>query len=231
METEIIEFDDVNTKFDFGALFVYLTSDLTIERKWQSKQSIPKKYAPKAVVSTNYTIKGIGDGFERRKHEVEISSYFTPDYQPFDEYGKRFFEQWDTIEWNKFDSMMIDILQDFLKTGLIQHAHKNLEIRRLSDMTSMEFVEFIEDYLHDEIIERLKLIKHAEHVNNDAKFDVKNLFYIYQNEYDQDISTQKQFVRWLAIFANIFGYKRHKGHSMNTKYVWFTKKERRNEHE
>jgi hypothetical protein len=224
-ETELVEFDDAKKNFDFDGLFVYLTGDFTIEKKWQPKFIIPREYAPKAVITTNHTIQGVGGSYERRKHEIEFTDYFNQEHQPSDEYGHRFFYDWDKHQWNQFYTLMIQYTQRYLETGLVSYEHMNVSERRLFDHTCEEFVEFVRDYLDDDVNFRYEQIQHHDHVPYDLRFVVRDLYNFYRDTYDPDISSQSRFSRWVNIYAKINGWKREKSHSNGQTTIWFIKKE------
>ena len=85
-DTQVLVFDDVRKNFAFEQLFSLITEGITLEKKNKDAIHIPVSRSPKLVITTNYTIGGIGGSFERRKFEVEFSSYFGAHRTPFDEF-------------------------------------------------------------------------------------------------------------------------------------------------
>jgi hypothetical protein len=55
------------------------------------------------------------------------------------------FEEWDEIEWARFDHFMINCLQYYLENGLVKYELKNLKIRKLRNNTAPEFVQWMDD--------------------------------------------------------------------------------------
>ena len=76
-DCQVLVFDDVKKNFSFESLFCVITEGIT-EYKGQDAIKIPVEHSPKILITTNYTIGGIGGSFERRKMEVEISTILTP---------------------------------------------------------------------------------------------------------------------------------------------------------
>lgn len=142
-DTQVISFDDVNKGFDFERLFSAITEGITIEKKNKDAIRIPFKFSPKIVITTNYTIRGRGNSFMRRKFEVELKQFYTKDFTPVDEFGKRLFDEWDADEWCSFDNYMVNNLQRYLSTGLVQSVSSNTAIKRLSADTCHEFIEWV----------------------------------------------------------------------------------------
>lgn len=142
-DTQVISFDDVKKAFEFERLFSAITEGITIEKKNKDAIRIPFKFSPKIVITTNYTIRGRGNSFNRRKFEVELKQYYTKDFTPVDDFGKRLFDEWNDDEWCSFDNYMINTLQRYLYTGLIEAESSNTQIKKLAADTCHEFVEWL----------------------------------------------------------------------------------------
>ena len=144
-DTQVLVFDDVKKNFAFENLFSLVTEGITLEKKNKDAIKMPIQKSPKIVITTNYTIGGVGASFERRKFEIELSSHFGIDHTPLDEFGSMMFEGWDDMEWSKFDNFMISCLQYYLDHGLVSHQYQNLEVRKFIKATSFEFYEWCMD--------------------------------------------------------------------------------------
>lgn len=142
-DTQLVSFDDVKKNFNFERLFSAITEGLTIERKNKTAIRIPFKFSPKIIITTNYAIRGRGNSFARRKWELEFKQFYNKDFTPVDEFGKRFFDEWNEDEWCSFDNYMINNLSSYFRTGLVSAEFKNVEIRRLGQETCHEFIEFV----------------------------------------------------------------------------------------
>ena len=103
---KVVIFDDVQPNFKFEDLFSMITGDLPVEKKYQNQTKIPFEYSPKVIISTNYIVYSYGNSAERRKVEFEVAPYFRIVKSPEDEFGRRMFDDWDLIEWNKFDNFV-----------------------------------------------------------------------------------------------------------------------------
>lgn len=150
-DCQVLVFDDVKRNFNFESLFSVITEGITIEYKGQDAIKIPVEKSPKILITTNYTVGGIGGSFERRKFEVEMSSYFGYHHTPEDEFNHMLFDEWDNDEWRSFDSYMINCLQYYLENGLVEHEFNNLETRKFINITNMEFYEWSKDNITSNI--------------------------------------------------------------------------------
>lgn len=143
-DCQVLAFDDVKKNFNFEQLFSIITEGITIEYKGKDAIKIPIKDSPKVLISTNYTLKADGGSFERRMFEVELSSYFGSHHSPLDQFGCMLFDDWDDLEWARFDHFMVNCVQYYLEHGLVTYEQKNLKIRKLMNETAREFYEWME---------------------------------------------------------------------------------------
>lgn len=192
-DTQILVFDDVKKHFQFESLFSLITEGITLEYKGQDAIKLPVQKSPKILITTNYTVGGIGGSFERRKFEVEMSSYFSFQHTPLDEFGHLLFDDWSSDEWTRFDNYMLNCCQYFLENGLVSTDFNNLHIRKFIKETSHEFYEWSND--KDNIRFNVRLYK-------------IQLFEEFKNEYpDYKVKlTQKRFSQWLEIFCKFNKY-------------------------
>ena len=142
-DPQVISFDDVKKGFDFERLFSAITEGITIEKKNKDAIRVPFKFSPKIVITTNYTIRGRGNSFMRRKFELELKQFYNKDFTPVDEFGKRFFDEWNMEEWCSFDNYMVSNLKGYLSSGLVEAESSNTAIKRLAADTCHEFIEWL----------------------------------------------------------------------------------------
>ena len=147
--TSIIEFNDLSRNFRFENLFTAITDNIMIEKKNKDEIIIPFEQSPKILLSTNYTIKGVDESTLRRQFVLEFSDYFSIRYSPEDEFGHRFFDDWCDNEWCRFYLFMIGCLRFYLEKGLLDYEKKNLDVKKLIESTSEEFLEFAEELVKD----------------------------------------------------------------------------------
>lgn len=142
-DCQILVFDDVERNFNFESLFSVITEGINIEYKGKDAIRLSVEESPKIIITTNYTIKGDGGSHEARKFEVEMSTFFNADYTPEMYFGNKLFNDWDDLEWARFDNYMMECLKKYLNFGLIKSNTKNLEIRKLIDKIGNELHTFI----------------------------------------------------------------------------------------
>jgi len=142
-ETQMLVFDDIKKNFDFEYLFSIITEGITVEKKNKDEIHIPIDKSPKIAITTNYTIPGDGGSFARRRHDIELSSHFNELHTPYDEFGILLYDDFDKLEWQRFDCFMIDCIQIFLKEGIVKCNYVNFKQKQLINDTSREFYEWV----------------------------------------------------------------------------------------
>lgn len=198
-DTQIISFDDVKKGFTFETLFSVITEGITLERKNKDAIRVPFDSSPKVVITTNYTISGRGNSHNRRKRELEFKQHYSKYFTPVDEFGKRFFDEWDEKEWCVFDNYMLNNLKGFLSTGFIESESKNKNIKKLASATNHQFIEWVglvDGY------ERSHLIRYNKKIFKDelyADFTADNPDFSKNGKYT---ISRTLFYKWLKYFAD-----------------------------
>lgn len=190
LDTNIVDFNDAKEHFKFDRLFSLITDDFQVERKNKDQITIPFEDSPKFLLSTNYVIDGQGDSFEDRTFQVEFADYYGPDYTPKDEFGCRFFDEWDREAWARFDNLMIECVRHYLKNGLVDYERANVNRKRLKKRTSSRFAEWILDFI--------------ELGTKYRKEDVRESFRESRPPNCEDVDNGR-FGKWMKTFADIYG--------------------------
>jgi len=146
-DCQVLLFDDVQKRFNFERTFSLITEGMTLEKKNKDAIRIPVSKSPKIGITTNYTIEGKGGSHDRRRHEVEMSSYFNANRTPQQVFGRELFNGWDdgSVEWRSFDNYMVNCAVLYLKHGLTSCKWDNLDARKFIGSTSHEFWEWVQD--------------------------------------------------------------------------------------
>lgn len=206
IDTQVLIFDDVKKNFPFEGLFSLITEGITLEKKNKDAIKIPVQKSPKILITTNYTVGGVGGSFDRRKYEVELSSYFSTNHTPLDEFGLMLFDDFTTEEWTKFDNFMIGCIQLYLTNGLVKHNFNNLKTRKFINDTSYDFYEWVIDG-NLELGSRIyKTLKYNEFVDEYSDYKKFNL-------------SQKRFSKWLDNLAIYLDKQIEHGKSIDGRWV------------
>lgn len=196
VDTQVLIFDDVKKRFDFESLFSLITEGITLEYKGKDAIRLNVSESPKVVITTNYTIGGASGSHERRKFEVELSSYFSSKHTPLDEFKHLLFDEWDNEEWSRFDNFMSNCVVYYLQNGLVSHEFTNLNTKRLIRETNQDFIEWVYDYQFSSDYE--EVISLVEKFCKDYSFWKKNP------------PKSRTFKKWLTLyFKEKADFKKH----------------------
>lgn len=133
LDTKFILIDDIRPEFSFDMLFSMITGDMEVERKGKDKFTIPSEKKPKLGLTTNYVIAGSGTSYKRRQHIVEFGNYWNrcneEKESPSDKkhLGKMLFNNFDEKDWNEFYNYGFNCVQEYLKEGLVESPHSDIE--------------------------------------------------------------------------------------------------------
>ncbi len=208
-DTQILVYDDVPKNFAFENLFSVVTEGITLEKKNKDAIKLPVGKSPKIVINTNYTLGGVGGSFERRKWEIEFSSFFSSSHTPLMEFGHMLFDEWSEAEWSKFDCLMIDCLRMYLENGLIKQEFTNLADRKFIKETSFDFYEYVKE----------TPLPVGDHIYKRDHFD--RFMEEYPDYKSNKWFTQKRFAMWLETYAKYKGYKHVSGKNIGGRYVLY----------
>jgi len=164
------------------------------------------KKAPKVAITTNYAINGDSASHKRRKFEFEVSPTYNANYSPREKFGRNFFDGWDDTDWNSFYNTMFICLQVFLKNGLVESEPINLNLTKLINKTSEEFVDWADDALtigiqHDKKKLYDKFLKSYPEYSNKLK--------------------QREFTFWLRAWGDYKKLNVIETHSGDIRYITF----------
>lgn len=197
LDTQVLFLDDVTPHFSFESLFSILTNGLKVERKNKDAVYLRIEDTPKIVITTNYTLRGESGSHKARKFEIEFADYYSNEFSPADDFGRSFFQDWDTVEYNRFYWFMMMCTQFYLRQGLVRYEHKNLNRRKLIHQTAEEFVEFADDLPRNQ-----ELSKKDQHM----RFGRTHSDYAPDENGKRGIK-QKTFTNWLKLYAQFSGLK------------------------
>lgn len=223
VDTNIIQFDDTDSKFDFSSLYSIVTNGLTVEKKGRKAIQLTHQQTPKFIITSNSVLTDESNSGKSRKFEVEFSDYYNDERTPVDEFGKRFFSGWDETEWNLFYNYMIDCEILYIETEFVDYERKNITDRKLTaaiwDDDLLNFCDLIcykilseqRNYSNKELLEAFKQYYSADKEIETAKItramnkfiQIKNLKAIKNDRF----YIEKQRVRG---FVYLYEHKNHK---------------------
>ncbi len=211
--------NDAKKNFDFESFFNMITDDMMIEAKYENRVLLPFKHSPKMIITTNYTIPGDGNSYDRRQLVLPLTSYYNKKHKPDDDFGRLLFDDWDEKEWLRFDHFMIECLQEYLANGFTIPSTAKYEVRRFKFDTSPEFYEWATHNMETEVQYDLRGLFRGdiEMPNNAKKVDLAKdssgqeitaFFELYPSVLA--LSQAKTFNEWMIKFGDFKGWSTKK---------------------
>lgn len=119
-EHKIYVIDDVLAGFNYDDLYTNIIGDITCERKGKQAFTISFKNAPKFVITTNWAVRYDAEATSthRRFLEFKLTDYFNNTNKPTDVFKHRFFEDWNSDEWNRYYNFVYACVSFYLEFGL-----------------------------------------------------------------------------------------------------------------
>ena len=145
LDDNIICFDDMDRKFKFESLFSIITGNLTLNKKNLQPIEIPFAESPKILFTSNYILSGVGDSHDARKIEIELYRHYSSSFEPKDDFGGMFWEDWDSNLYNNFFNYMIGNIQKYFINGLLKSELTTGRVKKLIANTSEDFYDFCEN--------------------------------------------------------------------------------------
>jgi hypothetical protein len=201
-DTQVLAFDDVDKFFRFERLFSLITEGITLEKKNKDAVRLPVQRSPKIIITTNYTVGGVGGSFERRKWEVELAAHFNAKHTPLEEFGRMLFDDWDATEWSVFVRYMVGCVRDYLARGLVASTFQNLHVRKLIKETSHEFWEWASEG---------NLRPGQRWIRTERFSEFIKEYPDYEPRAKPHGISQKRFTRWMSVWAQHQGLEVSEG--------------------
>ena len=151
-DCQVLVFDDVKRNFLFENLFSVITEGIEITYKGKDTIKLPVEDSPKILITTNYTIKGTGGSHDARKFEVELSTFFNSGHTPIDFFKHYLFNDWDKLEWARFDCYIIECIKKYLNFGLMNYESISLPFKKFELEITKGLFEIIETIKSNEWI-------------------------------------------------------------------------------
>ena len=145
-KTKMVFIDDVRPSFDFESLFANVTGDWAVNYKGGRRCTIPFSSSPKIYITTNHALKGEGGSFKDRQWLLAFSDWYNDTHKPTDDFGLRFFDDWDFEQWNLTWNLLAKCVQLYLQYGVVESPGERLDARILRQSMGEEFISWAEEY-------------------------------------------------------------------------------------
>lgn len=149
--TRLIFIDDCTVNFNFEFFFPAITGLISVNPKGKDEFDLDIDKAPKLLLTTNHAFNGDGTSFEDRQHVVVFSDYFNDIHKPINEFGNRFFEDWDQMQYSYFYNFLALCLKTYFIykrefNGPIPAPMEEVRLRKLRQQMGEEFLTWATEY-------------------------------------------------------------------------------------
>jgi len=196
--TKLVFIDDLRQGFVFEDLFFCITGDWGVNYKGGRRITIPFDYSPKMYLTTNHAIKGSDDSHKDRQWQLAFCDYYNAGHKPIDDFGIRFFSDWDFDQWNLCWNMLGIAIQLYLKFGVIEAPSERLEQRQLRQEITEDFINWAEEFFS----------KDSNRNNRLQRKDLTDKFFDYA-------PIQKKYITATEFKKKIVKYCKWKGYDFN----------------
>jgi len=196
-KTKIVFIDDVRQGFVFEDLFACITGDWTVNYKGGRRITYPFDVSPKTYITTNHAIKGSDDSHRDRQWQIAFCDFYNANHKPIQDFGLRFFSEWDFDQWNLCWNMLAMCVQLYLKYGVVEAPGERLEQRQLRQEITEDFINWADEYFSAEEKRNTKI---ARKDLNDSFFESAPM----QRKYVSPTEFKKKVVKYCKLKGFIF---------------------------
>lgn len=108
---------DVPDNFNFQFLKEPSTGTFILKKLFKDEVEVPVQDGPKFIVQTNFSYELTDGGLRRRIVHIEFTDFFTKSGGVDAHYKKHFTRDWTSEDWWGYDSLIIESVQSWLKSG------------------------------------------------------------------------------------------------------------------
>jgi hypothetical protein len=146
-KTRVKVYSDVKEGFSLQETYNEITEWGYIRKMHKDPIVLKYEESYKVAFTGNFLMKGIKSSDKRRLRVYDIHIYFNEKHTPEKEYGCTFMNQtWDNANWNFFDNMVMEIVQDWLKCDYnVYYYNERYENAQIDGTFPGEFRDFMND--------------------------------------------------------------------------------------
>lgn len=183
-KTRFIFIDDVRANIDFEYFFPNITGDFKVNQKGGLRFTLGKIDSPKMYMTTNHSINGDGPSFTDRQAFMVFCDFYNDKHKPVDDFGKHFFEEWSSDQWNLAYNLAATCLYLYFcsiekgwsrpKQGIVEPPMESVIKRRLRQTMGEDFLTWADEFfnaLTNDDIDIATLQINKRHVRRDLYND------------------------------------------------------------
>ncbi|GFS26131.1 DNA primase [Elysia marginata] len=155
--TRYITIDDTNKFFNFERFYSLITMGVPVNPKNKPNYFLEYKKAPKFLISSNYAISDPSPSSSRRSLYMYMSDYYNANknsssHSPYDDFGHRFFDDWNENQWDDFYNLMICCVKLYMsvpESEILRPPMEEIEKRQIRTQISETFIAWADEFFAD----------------------------------------------------------------------------------
>ena len=172
--------DDIPAGFNFNDLYTNITGGINVQPKGKKGVMIEFEDSPKFLITSNWLMRydEKNASTNSRFIEYKVKPYYSISHTPKQEYNQTFFEDWDTLEWNKFYSYIFRCVHSYLKDGLKRITYDKTKDNYLasfgSEVKESEMARIIDILINHRKVDSFKVTDFLDiynHYENNLRFE------------------------------------------------------------
>lgn len=149
-DTKLVVIEDCPKNIDFEKFYPTITEGITIEKKNKDEIFLPYADSPKIAFTTNYSISQDAEHSKRRQRIFEFAPHYSSKKTPEDEFGHKFFDDWDRDEWNRFYNFLFSCVGVYLDNGILAvNNSEKMKRKHIKLAYGEEFLEYFDDLIQN----------------------------------------------------------------------------------
>ncbi|MDO5510235.1 MAG: hypothetical protein Q4F57_06035 [Weeksellaceae bacterium] len=167
--TRLFVFDDADKYLNPRDLYSQVSGDLYVNPKNGTAYTLPYKSSPKFVITSNFGLRNMDGSTIRRLLVAATSNYYhvregkyLPGRMPPDDFGgKRFFQDWDMVQYNKFINFYLQCLVFFLNCKeKVNPPMNSITKRNLAAQIGKHFMDWADEFFRRVIPDQAGMIEY-----------------------------------------------------------------------
>lgn len=193
-DTKLVVIEDCPRNLDFEKFYPTITEGITIEKKNKDEIFLPYADSPKIAFTTNYSISQEAEHSKRRQRVFEFAPHYSSKHTPEDEFGHKFFDDWDRDEWNRFYNFFFMCVGAYLDGGItVVNNSEKMKRKHIRLAYGEEFLEWWDDFV--------------EHAVGWKSITAEYTAFLTGNEYDKRDYSIKRFRKAITEAGSTLGVK------------------------
>lgn len=203
-KTKVLHIEDCFKGYDYSADYNKISGSWQINRKSKTIVTMPFKYAPIPIYTSNFPLKSLDTSTQARFLYTAFSDYyhwsndeFEHPHQPIHDFNKLLFSEFTELEWQLYYNTIAQCIQFFISTEERINPPMNIiNERNLKSVITDDFIDWADYYFITEGGERLNTNILISEVEKD-----------YKEQVGKEKFTKKSFHRYIKRWCKLKGFE------------------------